>query len=175
MKLTPNPLTVGISAISYTHRRRTGKRKTKFEGFLAMQKLTSLVYVCLFLRRNFPALCHLVQKVIEKKGLDMVRRDWSLLSKELGDFCLSQILSRGRGTATVDIPFSVKTFKFAANSLSKFAGHFIESLSMELKLSPAVEAMVLPATGCLLFRGGTATTEDVVAEQSYAYLFPLCN
>nr|GMC76957.1 hypothetical protein Iba_chr03eCG6110 [Ipomoea batatas] len=79
------------------------------------------------------------------------------------------------GTATVDIPFSVKTFKFAANSLSKFAGHFIESLSMELKLSPAVETMVLPATGCLLFRGGTATTEDVVAEQSYAYLFPLCN
>lgn len=25
----------------------------------------------------------------------MVRRDWSLLSKELGDFCLSQILSGG--------------------------------------------------------------------------------
>ncbi|CAK9141422.1 unnamed protein product [Ilex paraguariensis] len=34
-------------------------------------------------------------KVIERKGLDMVRRDWSLLSKELGDFCLSQILSGG--------------------------------------------------------------------------------
>ncbi|XP_019267003.1 PREDICTED: DNA polymerase alpha catalytic subunit [Nicotiana attenuata] len=34
-------------------------------------------------------------EVIEKKGLDMVRRDWSLLSKELGDFCLSQILSGG--------------------------------------------------------------------------------
>ncbi|CAA0833741.1 DNA polymerase alpha catalytic subunit, partial [Striga hermonthica] len=32
-------------------------------------------------------------EVIERKGLDMVRRDWSLLSKELGDFCLSQILS----------------------------------------------------------------------------------
>lgn len=25
----------------------------------------------------------------------MVRRDWSLLSKELGDFCLNQILSGG--------------------------------------------------------------------------------
>lgn len=25
----------------------------------------------------------------------MVRRDWSLISKELGDFCLSQILSGG--------------------------------------------------------------------------------
>lgn len=25
----------------------------------------------------------------------MVRRDWSLLSKEVGDFCLSQILSGG--------------------------------------------------------------------------------
>ena len=29
---------------------------------------------------------------IERKGLDMVRRDWSLLSKEIGDFCLNQIL-----------------------------------------------------------------------------------
>ncbi|KAK8938032.1 DNA polymerase alpha catalytic subunit [Platanthera guangdongensis] len=34
-------------------------------------------------------------EVIERKGLDMVRRDWSLLSKEIGDFCLSQILSGG--------------------------------------------------------------------------------
>ncbi|KAI3521012.1 hypothetical protein L1887_10469 [Cichorium endivia] len=34
-----------------------------------------------------------VYKVIERKGLDMVRRDWSLLSKETGDFCLEQILS----------------------------------------------------------------------------------
>lgn len=34
-------------------------------------------------------------QIIERKGLDMVRRDWSLLSKELGDFCLSQILSGG--------------------------------------------------------------------------------
>lgn len=34
-------------------------------------------------------------EVIERKGLDMVRRDWSLLSKELGDFCLTQILSGG--------------------------------------------------------------------------------
>ncbi|KAL5228947.1 hypothetical protein ABZP36_017212 [Zizania latifolia] len=30
---------------------------------------------------------------IERKGLDMVRRDWSLLSKEIGNFCLNQILS----------------------------------------------------------------------------------
>lgn len=36
-----------------------------------------------------------VVQVIERKGLDMVRRDWSLLSKELGDFCLGQILSGG--------------------------------------------------------------------------------
>ncbi|OAY65117.1 DNA polymerase alpha catalytic subunit [Ananas comosus] len=34
-------------------------------------------------------------EVIERKGLDMVRRDWSLLSKETGDYCLSQILSGG--------------------------------------------------------------------------------
>ncbi|XP_044469106.1 DNA polymerase alpha catalytic subunit [Mangifera indica] len=32
-------------------------------------------------------------EVIERKGLDMVRRDWSLLSKDVGDYCLSQILS----------------------------------------------------------------------------------
>ncbi|KAF7026390.1 hypothetical protein CFC21_038501 [Triticum aestivum] len=31
----------------------------------------------------------------ERKGLDMVRRDWSLLSKEIADFCLNQILSGG--------------------------------------------------------------------------------
>lgn len=34
-------------------------------------------------------------QVIERKGLDIVRRDWSLLSKDIGDFCLSQILSGG--------------------------------------------------------------------------------
>ncbi|KAL2899124.1 DNA polymerase alpha catalytic subunit [Bienertia sinuspersici] len=34
-------------------------------------------------------------EVIEQKGLDMVRRDWSLLSKEVGDYCFSQILSGG--------------------------------------------------------------------------------
>ncbi|XP_014520971.1 DNA polymerase alpha catalytic subunit [Vigna radiata var. radiata] len=34
-------------------------------------------------------------EVIERKGLDIVRRDWSLLAKELGDFCLTQILSGG--------------------------------------------------------------------------------
>ncbi|KAG6486781.1 hypothetical protein ZIOFF_055361 [Zingiber officinale] len=34
-------------------------------------------------------------EVIECKGLDMVRRDWSLLSKEIGDYCLRQILSGG--------------------------------------------------------------------------------
>eukprot|EP01018_Ginkgo_biloba_P019744 Gb_26053 [translate_table: standard] len=34
-------------------------------------------------------------EVIEQKGLDIVRRDWSLLSKEIGNFCLEQILSGG--------------------------------------------------------------------------------
>lgn len=38
------------------------------------------------------------EQAIERKGLDMVRRDWSLLSKEIGDYCLSQILSGGYGT-----------------------------------------------------------------------------
>ncbi|KAF8085461.1 hypothetical protein N665_0666s0009 [Sinapis alba] len=32
---------------------------------------------------------------IERKGVDMVRRDWSLLSKEIGDLCLSKILYGG--------------------------------------------------------------------------------
>ncbi|KAG5069905.1 hypothetical protein JHK85_002282 [Glycine max] len=34
-------------------------------------------------------------EAIERKGLDIVRRDWSILAKELGDFCLTQILSGG--------------------------------------------------------------------------------
>ncbi|XP_010558641.1 PREDICTED: DNA polymerase alpha catalytic subunit [Tarenaya hassleriana] len=34
-------------------------------------------------------------EVIEQKGLDMVRRDWSVLAKEIGDFCLTKILSGG--------------------------------------------------------------------------------
>ncbi|KAH9611127.1 hypothetical protein KSS87_007292 [Heliosperma pusillum] len=34
-------------------------------------------------------------EVKERKGLDIVRRDWSLVSKEVGDYCLSQILSGG--------------------------------------------------------------------------------
>lgn len=36
-----------------------------------------------------------VQEVMELKGIDAVRRDWSLLSKELGNFCLAQIFSGG--------------------------------------------------------------------------------
>ncbi|KAJ0239082.1 DNA polymerase alpha catalytic subunit [Hirschfeldia incana] len=32
---------------------------------------------------------------IERKGVDMVRRDWSLLSKEIGDLCLAKILYGG--------------------------------------------------------------------------------
>ncbi|KAG6424697.1 hypothetical protein SASPL_115117 [Salvia splendens] len=42
-------------------------------------------------------------EVIERKGLDMVRRDWSVLSKELGDFCLSQILSGGSCDDVVEV------------------------------------------------------------------------
>ncbi|KAK7252825.1 hypothetical protein RIF29_37045 [Crotalaria pallida] len=34
-------------------------------------------------------------EVIERKGLDIVRRDWSILAKEVGHFCLTQILSGG--------------------------------------------------------------------------------
>ncbi|KAL0721627.1 hypothetical protein Bca4012_036226 [Brassica carinata] len=34
-------------------------------------------------------------KDIERKGVDMVRRDWSLLSKEIGDLCLAKILYGG--------------------------------------------------------------------------------
>ncbi|CAE6229466.1 unnamed protein product [Arabidopsis arenosa] len=32
---------------------------------------------------------------IDRKGVDMVRRDWSLLSKEIGDLCLAKILYGG--------------------------------------------------------------------------------
>ncbi|KAL6531379.1 hypothetical protein OROMI_027742 [Orobanche minor] len=34
-------------------------------------------------------------EVIERKGPDMVCRDWSLLSKDIGDYCFSQISSGG--------------------------------------------------------------------------------
>ncbi|CAI7845073.1 unnamed protein product, partial [Closterium sp. NIES-53] len=34
-----------------------------------------------------------LREVAEHKGLDIVRRDWSVLSKEIGAFCLKQILS----------------------------------------------------------------------------------
>ncbi|RDY09686.1 DNA polymerase alpha catalytic subunit, partial [Mucuna pruriens] len=50
-------------------------------------------------------------EVIERKGLDIVRRDWSLLAKELGDFCLTQILSGG---SCEDVVESIH------NSLMKF-------------------------------------------------------
>ncbi|KAK9096970.1 hypothetical protein Sjap_022467 [Stephania japonica] len=46
-------------------------------------------------------------EIIERKGLDMVRRDWSLLSKELGDFCLSQILSGGSSEDVVESIHSI--------------------------------------------------------------------
>ncbi|BBN16162.1 DNA polymerase alpha subunit A [Marchantia polymorpha subsp. ruderalis] len=35
------------------------------------------------------------REVMEQKGLDIVRRDWSSLSKEIGNFALEQILSEG--------------------------------------------------------------------------------
>jgi hypothetical protein len=34
-------------------------------------------------------------EVLEAKGLDMVRRDWSNLSKDTGNYVLQQILSGG--------------------------------------------------------------------------------
>jgi hypothetical protein len=40
------------------------------------------------------SVCACIQ-VIEQKGLDIVRRDWSLISKEIGSFCLEKILSGG--------------------------------------------------------------------------------
>jgi DNA polymerase alpha subunit A len=35
------------------------------------------------------------QEVGKQKGLDIVRRDWSLLSKDIGKFVLKEILSGG--------------------------------------------------------------------------------
>lgn len=51
------------------------------------------------LKSSHPScLCNLVAllcawQVPEHKGLDIVRRDWSPLSKDIGNFCLQQILS----------------------------------------------------------------------------------
>ncbi|KAI5077505.1 hypothetical protein GOP47_0007329 [Adiantum capillus-veneris] len=43
------------------------------------------------------------REVIEQKGLDIVRRDWSLISKDIGNFCLQQILSGGTCEDVVEI------------------------------------------------------------------------
>jgi hypothetical protein len=40
-------------------------------------------------------------EVLEAKGLDMVRRDWSTLSKETGNYVLQQILSGAGGVLAV--------------------------------------------------------------------------
>lgn len=40
-------------------------------------------------------------EVLEAKGLDMVRRDWSTLSKETGNYVLQQILSGAGGGLAV--------------------------------------------------------------------------
>lgn len=50
----------------------------------------------------------------------MVRRDWSLLSKELGDFCLSQILSGGYAFNH----FSLVVLKSVQAFLNFFMSHF---------------------------------------------------
>nr|GLL38140.1 putative late blight resistance protein homolog R1A-3 [Ipomoea trifida] len=47
--------------------------------------------------------------------------------EECGESSIEECVESSKGTATVDIPFSVKTFKFAANSLSKFAAQAIAS------------------------------------------------
>ncbi|MCO5579179.1 hypothetical protein L7F22_033032 [Adiantum nelumboides] len=43
------------------------------------------------------------REVIEQKGLDIVRRDWSVISKDIGNFCLEQILSGGTCEDVVQI------------------------------------------------------------------------
>ncbi|XP_024534663.1 DNA polymerase alpha catalytic subunit [Selaginella moellendorffii] len=43
-----------------------------------------------------------LREVIEQRGLDIVRRDWSLLSKDVGNFILEQILSEGSREDVVD-------------------------------------------------------------------------
>jgi len=47
-------------------------------------------------------------QVIEQKGLDIVRRDWSILAKQMGSYCLSKTLSGGYACAGPCQP--VRTF-----------------------------------------------------------------
>jgi DNA polymerase elongation subunit (family B) len=54
-----------------------------------------LIQILYLSRKTRRAILTCLMQNIERKGLDMVRRDWSLLSKEIGDFCLNQILSGG--------------------------------------------------------------------------------
>ena len=49
------------------------------------------MYVHVCVREVNPSL--LLIQVTEQKGLDIVRRDWCQLSRDVGQFCLDQILS----------------------------------------------------------------------------------
>ena len=44
------------------------------------------------------------------EGLDIIRRDWSELAKELGNFCLDKILSGGYDMFYLFDPINIITF-----------------------------------------------------------------
>lgn len=75
-------------------------------------------------------------EVIECKGLEMVRRDWSLLSKEVGDFCLSQILSGGSGEDVMSIHNSLmkKEMRKGEVALEKYV--IMKTLTKPLEAYP---------------------------------------
>ncbi|EFH39209.1 hypothetical protein ARALYDRAFT_359258 [Arabidopsis lyrata subsp. lyrata] len=66
---------------------------------------------------------------IERKGVDMVRRDWSLLSKEIGDLCLAKILYGGmrqrgykKGFSAKDTVPYIICYEQGSTSLASSAG-----------------------------------------------------
>ena len=62
------------------------------------EKPTSIVLVagCVQVEKPMPGGGPGLVEVLEAKGLDMVRRDWSTLSKDTGNYVLQQILSGAR-------------------------------------------------------------------------------
>eukprot|EP00850_Spirogloea_muscicola_P002464 SM000009S23593 [mRNA] locus=s9:972011:982036:- [translate_table: standard] len=58
--------------------------------FKRMLLLKKKKYACIKMEPNGDGT---FKEVMEQKGLDIVRRDWSILSKDVGNYCLQQILS----------------------------------------------------------------------------------
>jgi DNA polymerase alpha subunit A len=84
-----------VREIGKTIRKEVNKRysilEIELDGiFKNMLLLKKKKYACLTVVERPDGAMSVIKEI---KGLDMVRRDWSQLSKDVGDFCLNEILS----------------------------------------------------------------------------------